>query len=306
MQRALSTVFLLGLLAATAGAFALTEHLKLIKSPVYKTRVTREFSPVCHCATGTATIKFSLRRADSLTVSIVDSGGHVIDTIANAQSERVGKVSFSWDGRTSSGGVAADGKYQPQVALAADHRTILMPNFIAVDTDAPQVLSVSAKGGSLTVGGHLLISYVVSEKAHAAVYLRGRRVILGRAIRPTADVKWRGTAGKKPLPPGRYVLEVGAVDVAGNETPPAQRKQVAVLIRPVPSIRVAAGASFTVRVRPGGRYRWKLGRARGTGKGPLLHLRAPSRRGRYRLVISANGNVKRLTRTRVVIVGRNK
>ncbi len=297
-------MFLLGLLAATAGAFALTEHLKLIKSPVYATKVTREFSPVCNCPTDTATIAFKLRRADSLTVSIVDSHGKIIDTVANAQSERVGKVSFAWDGRTSSGGVAPSGKYEPRVTLSADHRTILMPNFIAVDTDAPQVLSVSAGRGSLTVGGHILISYVVSEKAHAAVYLRGRRVILGRAIRPSADVKWRGTAEKKRLPPGRYVLEVGAVDTAGNETPAAQRKPVTVLIRAVPPIRVAAGASFTVHVRAGGRYTWRLGRAHGTGKGPLLHVRAPLRRGRYRLVIAANGNAKRLTRTRVVIVGR--
>lgn len=298
MQRALSTVFLLGLLAATAGAFALTEHLKLVKSPVYATRVTREFSPVCHCATGTATIKFSLRRADSLTVSIVDSGGHVIDTIATAQSERVGKLSFSWDGRTSSGGVAADGKYQPQVALAADHRTILMPNFIAVDTQAPTVVSADAVG-NLTVGGHLRIKYTVSEKAHAVVYVRGQRVVLGRPIRTRAEVKWGGTAGKKALPPGRYVLEVGAVDTAGNETPPAARKQVVVQIRPVASIRVAAGASFTVKAGSG-RYTWRFAGAHGTGQSARLHLRAPSRRGRYRLVISERGHSKTL----LVIVGK--
>jgi len=41
LQRVLTTVTLLGLLVATAAAFAITEHLKLIKSPVYGTLVSK-------------------------------------------------------------------------------------------------------------------------------------------------------------------------------------------------------------------------------------------------------------------------
>ena len=69
MQRVLSIVVLLGLLVASAVAFAITEHLKLIKSPIYATHVTKAFSP----ATGEAEITFSLRRSDSITVTIVSS-----------------------------------------------------------------------------------------------------------------------------------------------------------------------------------------------------------------------------------------
>ena len=74
MQRALSTIVLLGLLLASAAAFAITEHLKLIKSPIYGPLVTvggkpaKVFSPVCNCATGTAKISFKLRHRDSVTV----------------------------------------------------------------------------------------------------------------------------------------------------------------------------------------------------------------------------------------------
>ena len=53
MQRVLSTIVLLGLLVASAAAFAITEHLKLIKSPLYDPQVTNGtvnsaavFSPV--------------------------------------------------------------------------------------------------------------------------------------------------------------------------------------------------------------------------------------------------------------------
>ena len=89
MQRVLSTVVLLGLLLASAAAFAITEHLKLIKSPIYATQVTNErgrplkvFSPVCHCTTDKAVISFKLRHPDSVTVTIVDSHGDVVDTVA--------------------------------------------------------------------------------------------------------------------------------------------------------------------------------------------------------------------------------
>ena len=46
MARVLSTAFLVALLAATAGAFALTQGAKLELSPIYGTRVpTKVFSP---------------------------------------------------------------------------------------------------------------------------------------------------------------------------------------------------------------------------------------------------------------------
>ena len=69
---------LLGLLLASAAAFAITEHLKLIKSPIYGPQVPKVFSPVA----GKAVISFKLRHSDSVTVKIVDSHGNVVDTLA--------------------------------------------------------------------------------------------------------------------------------------------------------------------------------------------------------------------------------
>jgi len=306
LPRALSTIVLLGLLLATAGAFALTEHLKLIKSPIYAPLVTKKFSPVCHCATDKAKIKFKLRHSELVTVTIVDSGGHVVDTVATRRSEQKGSVTFLWDGRTTTG-VAADGSvYQPQIELSNERRTILMPNKIVIDTTPPKVLSASAGDGIFIRGGQhsLPLQYTFSEKAHALVYVGGRRVIFGNASRLSDKVNWNGKVGGRALRPGRYVLEVAAVDIAGNETPPAERKRLVVRIRFIAldesSIHVAAGARFAVQVRTDApQYTWKFSGAHGSEKKRLLHLRAPARRGRYRLVVSEDGH----STTAIVIVG---
>ena len=92
MQRVLSTVTLLGLLVATAAAFAITEHLKLQKSVLYGIQVSAGrtpevhpglptvFSPVCNCPTNVARLGIKLRHADRVTVRIVDADGHTVAT----------------------------------------------------------------------------------------------------------------------------------------------------------------------------------------------------------------------------------
>jgi hypothetical protein len=300
LQRALSTIVLLGLLLASAAAFAITEHLKLIKSPIYGPQVTNVFSPVCRCATDKAVIKFKLRHPDTVTVSIVDSGRNVIATLpVRVDSPAKKRLTFTWNGHTSAGTVVPNGSvFQPQVHLSHGRYTILMPNKISVDTVPPKVLSATVGGDAiLIVGGPagLPIRYVLGERAHVSVYVGGRRVILGRRTRPSGRVRWNGKVGGKRLRPGRYVLEVAAVDLAGNETPPAGRKRVVVQIRYVALSgtprRVAPGARFTVKVRTGApRYTWRFAGTHGIEKKRLLHLRAPAHGGRYRLVVSTHGH----------------
>jgi len=71
VARLVSTLLVLGLLGGTAAAFAVTEHLKLVRSPIYRTEITNKvFSPVCRCSTQKSRIRFYLRRADRLTLSI--------------------------------------------------------------------------------------------------------------------------------------------------------------------------------------------------------------------------------------------
>ena len=300
MQRVLTTVTLLGLLVATAAAFAITEHLKQIKSPVYGARVSKFLAPTCQCASSKASIRIRLRHDDHVRLTIVDSDNHTVATIARAaQVPKLRPRTFFWDGTTEDGNLAPDGAYRPEIQLANARRTILFPlvDRIFLDTKKPEVLSTSAGKGVLFGGSKrtIAIRYALSEQANAVIYLGRRRIIRGRPLREHAAVKWAGTLGGTPLRAGTYVLSVGALDLAGNETPASERKDVKVVVRYIELARrrisVRAGARFTVAVETlAPRYTWRLGRSHGAGHGKLLRLRASTRRGTYHLVVAEHGH----------------
>jgi FlgD Ig-like domain len=301
LQRVLTTVTLLGLLVATAAAFAITEHLKLIKSPVYGTLVSKVLSPVCHCADRKATIRIRLRHRDDVTVTIVNSAHETVATIASGRPvEPHQPVLFAWDGRTDTGTLAPDGVYHPWVHLAHARRTFRFTNRIVLDTQAPRIISASDRRGILYPGSRqkLAIHYVFSEPAHAVVYLGRHRILLGRQTRPHGKVEWDGELDGKALHAGTYVLSVGAVDRAGNETPPAKRRSVTAVVRYIEiaprSVEVRARARFAVRVdTQAPRYAWRFAGRHGTGHGKMLRLRAPAKRGAYRLLVTEHGHAAR-------------
>jgi hypothetical protein len=306
LQRVFTTVTLLGLLVATAAAFAITEHLKLIKSPVFGTEVsnrkgvpTKLFSPVCHCANDRARITIRLRHPDHVTVTIVDAESHEVATIASDES--VGAHApqhFPWDGRTADGTLAPDGVYHPWVHLSHARWTGRFTNNITLDTTPPEVLSAS--GGKpdhvffAGPGRTVAINYSFSKNAHALVYLGRRQIIAGRTTKPQDRVKWAGTVGGRSLPAGTYTLSIGAQDLAGNKTPAAKRRTVTVEIRyfvlTPERVVVHGGSPFRVHVETAARrYTWRLGKRHGSRRGKLLRLRAPTTPGTYRLVVAEDG-----------------
>jgi hypothetical protein len=299
LQRVLTTVTLLGLLVATAAAFAITEHLKLIRSPVYGTLVSKTLSPVCHCSGRTATVRFRLRHRDRVTVTIVDSADHKVATLASDAPRPARQADpFTWDGRTDGGQRAPDGVYKPWVHLANARRTFRLPNRIVLDTKAPKVLSASAAKPVLFVapGRTVAIRYSFSDQAHAVIYLGRHRIIRGHPSRVRDKVKWAGAIDGRPVPAGTYVLKVAAVDAAGNETSPATRKPVTVLVRYIEIApgrhTVPSGRRFTVHVETAAsRYTWRLGHRHGARHGKRLRLRAPSTPGTYHLVVAEHGHV---------------
>ena len=312
MQRVLTSVTLLGLLVATAAAFAITEYLKLKKSPLYAVQVSAGaarplhrpqpvvFSPVCHCTTSVARIGIRLRHPDRVTVTIVDSDGNTVATIADDR--RLGAHSpqhFVWDGRTDAGALVPDGVYYPSVYLGNERHKFQFANRITVDTKPPEVRSASGLKPVLFAGPgrSVAIRYALgkNEKAHAVVYLGNRQVVLGRLTRPSAKIKWNGRLQYRQLPAGRYVLSVGAQDLAGNETPAGERKQVTVVLRYIEltprRITVRSGRRLTVHVKTASRhYTWRLGQRHGGRHGKVLRLLAPSTPGTYRLVVAENGH----------------
>ena len=291
MARLLSTLLVLGLLGGTAAAFAVTEGLKLEKSPILRTRVDKIFSPVCECSRGVASIAFRLRKADRVTLSM-QRDGEVVRTLVAGRSVPKGRFGASWDGRDDAGRVLPDGSYEPRVHLARAHRTIVLPNPIRIDTKAPHVAVVRWFPKVLTPDGNyrherLEVRYRLSERGHALLFVGGKRVYRSLFQKPTGAARWFGHAGGHGVRAGRYRVEIAARDLAGNLSRVVRVGIVAVRYVRLPHAvyRVRVGTRFGTHVRtdsPG--VRWWLGRRHGVGKRDLV-LRAPTRPGRYRLTV---------------------
>src|SRR2546421_8384725 len=190
MRRNAPTILALLLIVATATAFAVTQRLKLEPSPISKTRVSDIFSPVCRCATKTADIEFSLRRADHLRIAVRTGSGEV--TVAGGTFPR-GDVRVRWDGRDASGELVPDGTYYPLVHLQRAGRTIDLPNPIRVDTIRPSIKFTSLRPRVFRPGAEKLkVTYTVSEHAHALLFVDGRRRVFTNSTRLRGRLQWYG------------------------------------------------------------------------------------------------------------------
>jgi hypothetical protein len=310
LQRFLSTGLVLGLLVATAAAFAITESLKLTQSPVTRTRVDKTVSPGCGCKTAVASIKFWLRKPDTITLSIVDSGRHEVARLVDGVTAHRRWNTFKWDGLTASGSAARDGVYYPRIHLQQAHRTIQLPNAILVDTKPPHVLDAKPNRAVFSPDGDgqsdsIKIHYRLSEAAHALLYVRGKQVVKTRFAPRSGSLTWYGRANGVALPQGTYRLRVGAVDVAGNVSGLKQDVVLTVRIRYVQLARhriagIKSGTRFGVRVDTDAKsYTWRLGAQGGTSSAKQLVVRAPATAGRYLLTVTEDGH--RDTATVIVV-----
>jgi flagellar hook capping protein FlgD len=206
------------LIVATATAFAVTQRLKLEPSPISKTQVSDIFSPVCRCATKTANIEFSLRRADHLRIAVRTGSGEV--TVAAGTFPR-GDVRVRWDGRDASGELVPDGIYYPLVELQRAGRTIDLPNPIRVDTIRPSIRLRSLRPRIFRPGTEsLTVTYTVSEHAHALLFVDGSRRVFTASKRLRYLLHWSGKVHGRAIRPGRHELKLVAEDLAGNRSVP--------------------------------------------------------------------------------------
>ncbi len=297
MARFLPTLLVLALLGCTAAAFAVTEGLKLEKSPITDTQVEKIVAP--DSATyATASIIFVLRKPDRLTVQIVNGNGDVIRTLARSRRAGRGSLQFRWNGRDDQGHVVPDGSYRPRVHLAREHRTIGLPNPIRMDATPPLIKLVSVAPRVFSPDGDyrrdfVRIRYLISEKAQAILYVDGDRRTTVKRLR-VGKFDWGGKAARG-LRPGPHRLRLRALDFAGNLSNPT--RAVVVQIRFIELqphlIHAKSGARFSVRVLTDAkRYSWHFGLLGNVARQPLLVLRA-GLPGTYHVVAAANGHVSR-------------
>jgi hypothetical protein len=291
VPRLLSTLLVLGLLGGTAAAFAVTERLKLVPSPIVAPKVTPAFSPVCQggCTTSEARIRFGLRDEDRLTVTIIDEDDDTVATIADDEPLPAGPVEFVWNGRG-----APEGVYRARVHLADARRTIDIPNEMRLDTTPPTltveriwptVFSPDGDGRSDRVRAE----YSVSERASVSFH-HGDDTPVVSPPRTTGKIEWYA----RGLLPGVYVVSLSATDLAGNTTErlvrPTEVRLRFIELSPR-RIVVPAGVRFGVLVSTDAkRYRWRLGSRTSTSAGRSLALVAPARPGRYTLTVAFGAN----------------
>jgi hypothetical protein len=293
------TILVAALLAATATAFAVTEHLKLEDSPVIRTTFAARFSPKLV----EERIGFRLRREEDISLDIADSNGRIVKHAVGSGVFGPAYHQFAWDGRDDSGRIVPDGAYRVQLTLKDENRTIEFPNSITVDSTPPtievaprhQVFSPDGDGRA----DHFDFVYGFGEPAWGILYVNGKR--LGRTYRkkPNGIYPWYGK-GRKP---GEYRLALAAQDLAGNKAP--STREFVVRLRYVQLFKKRfTPKRSTLRVRVSSDAKtlgWRLGGRSGTGKPPLLKIRVPAQPGQYTLTVTANGHRARAT----VVVGNN-
>ena len=171
------------LLAATTLAFLYTESLKLTPSPIIGTRVpTKVFAPGCGCVTDKATISFLLRNSDHVTVDVV-RGKKVVRELYRGRVSGGERFGTEWDGRDDTGAIVPEGIYKPRVRLAGNHRTIVLPNPIEVDTTPPRVTMTRLAPRVFSPDGdrrkdRVVVGYRIDEPARVALYVDGVRAVL--------------------------------------------------------------------------------------------------------------------------------
>jgi hypothetical protein len=204
-------LLVVGLLGGTAAAFAVTQGLKLQKSPIFGTLVRpKVFSPVCRCPTDAASISFRLRHADQLTLTIEDSKGRFVRELVASRYTPAGLRTYTWNGRVAGGAVARDGGYRPRLELEDADRSIGLPNTIFVDTTRPHVLSV----GTELTKRRVLVRYRASEPAHGVLYVGGRRAVVTYRAKTVGEITVsRGSLWERGL---TGHLAIAVKDRAGN------------------------------------------------------------------------------------------
>jgi hypothetical protein len=286
-------VIVVALLGATAAAFAYTQHLKLEKSPITGTRVDKVFSPVCECVRDVAVISFVLRRAETVSLEIIDADGKPVRTVVDERREPKGRVAYTWDGRDDDGRVVADARYRPRVELERNGRTIVLPNPIRVDTTAPtiEVARVTPRVFSPDGDGNrdsVTAVYRVDEPSRATLLVDGQRRVLGRFKPRRGRLEWLGNVNGRSARPGVYELRLRAVDRAGNLS--ERTTAVPVRVRYIElgrdRVEAVAGERFSIFVSTDAdSYRWRFAGKQGAGKRRVLRLRAPEEPGTYALYV---------------------
>jgi hypothetical protein len=236
----LSTGAFAVLVAATIGAFFVTQHLKVatpliqgFPRPVPSVINPLHGVPCGKYNSGSTTISFYLQhRSDDVDVSVIDSStGAIVDTVASGRHMRKNVRHpdgvFRWNGRESDGSVAPDGTYYFRVTLLHQDRTINLTGVpVKIKTIAPHPVITSVAPASISPASgssRVTIRYAGNENRGGTILLYRTDLPGGPRLVKTFLTPWKGeqaiwdgTIRGQPAPAGTYLVGLEVTDAACN------------------------------------------------------------------------------------------
>jgi hypothetical protein len=233
VARLAQVVFAL-LLLATVAAFFVTQKLKHEPSVVQQYRGPNSFSPLGSGHT-VERISFKIKRADEVTVTVVNAGGDDVITLYGPRHLRAyHKLRLAWDGRLRNGRLAPDGRYHVRIRLRDQNRTVLVPRSFVLNTRPPQPEIAAITTATATTGQPgaailptpdgkpLTISFSPGTGHDPELFIYRTDVTPARLVEPlpippgATTVTWDGTVAGHRVPAGVYLVAIRDRDPQGN------------------------------------------------------------------------------------------
>ena len=212
MARLLPILLVLGLLGGTAAAFAITEGLKLEKSPIGSTHVDKLFSPVCNCKKDVAevSVQAAEREHDDGDGDHAGrrAGGHDCEPLLPPWDDPSGSPGTGATrqglscrtGCTSSGSTCATRRSRCRTrSRSTRHRR---------RSRSSAWLPASSRPTTTGAREYVTISFSVSATARPLLYVGRRQVGRGRLARSAGSIHWYGGVHGETYPPGVYQLSL--------------------------------------------------------------------------------------------------
>lgn len=218
------------LVCATFAAFFVTQRLKRSPLVVRQRTVTAVFSPNGDGKRDRASIRVEIKRADDVTLAILDAGDRVVRRLAVDRREPGRRpIQFNWNGRDSAHHVVPDGTYHVRVSLRREGRSATLRATIQVDTTPPRpTVTITTPGGMgpavIPASGVSAVTVATDGPLYARPRFQVYRIEGGQrrlllqffGDRATGIGRWNGRLHGRPVAPGSYLVAVRTIDQVSN------------------------------------------------------------------------------------------